>query len=323
MQTTVCPGLGTSTALTCRARSDSRMQWRRIGWFVCVGLWISSASSAATEKASESIQLRYTAPTGCPERDYVLRAIDSLVDANANLDHTLDVTARIDAPTEAEYSLNLRWQSDRGTGQRNIQAESCQAAADAAAWLIAIAIKVPDEVEATQKRETSSQVLRYELGVNAASAFGVLPGVAWGANLRAGIAWSALHADLSFGFFPAKQVARASATVDLSLAEVSLHACYLVAGQNFGIGPCARATLGQIAASSRGLGAPVRASERFQVLALGAELRARLADSFWLTGDAELGWHQRRPIFMISGAEVLHQPRSVGLRLGLGFALVL
>jgi hypothetical protein len=300
------------------------MQCCRSAWTACAAaLCLSFASSAAAEKPSDSLQLRYTAPSGCPDRDYVLRTIDSLVDVNANLDPTLDVAARVDPSSNAEYSLNLRWTSDSGSGQRSIEAESCEAAADAAAWLIAIAIKRPEEVEPVEKRRTASSALGYELGVGAASGFGVLPGVAWGANLHAGIAWAALHADLSFGLFPAKRAERAGATVDLSLAEVALQACYLVAGSSVGVGPCVRAALGQITASSRGLGAPTSGDARFQMLTVGVQLRARLADSLWLTGDAALAWHQRRPLFMISGAGTLYQPQSVGLRLGLGFVLVL
>jgi hypothetical protein len=305
------------------ARTHSGMRCAHLAWITWLGLWSLPAASAAAEKPSASIQLRYTAPPDCPDRDYVLRAIDSLVDASGNLDHTLDVTARVELASDGEYALNLRWHSDSGTGQRSIEAESCQAAADAASWLIALAINRPAPATGTEKRDPSSHVLHYELGVNAASAFGVLPGVAWGGNLQAGIAWSALHADLAFGFFPGKEITRNGATVNLRLAEVSLRACYLVANRDFGVGPCARATLGQIAATSRGLSAPSHGDERFQMLALGVHLRARLLDSLWVMTDAELAWHQRRPIFVISGPSVLYQPRSVGLRLGLGFALVL
>jgi hypothetical protein len=303
------------------------MQYRHIASIAWAGLWLIHAAPAAAEKPSESIQLSYTAPVGCPDRSYVLRAIDTLVEADANLDRTLVVDARVEALDDGEYALNLRWKSDRGTGQRSIDAESCQAATDAAAWLIAIAIKRPDQVAAPPEREDrSSNALGYELGVDAASAFGLLPGVGWGAHLRAGIAWSALHVNLSFGYFPAKQLERLGATVDLDFTEVGAEACYLVTnvmGSRLGIGPCARAALGRIAATSNNLRSPNSGDARVQMLAMGLHLRARLAGSLWLMGEAALAWHQRRPLFVLSEAGPLYQPRSVGLRLELGFVWVL
>jgi hypothetical protein len=300
------------------------MQCRHIASIACVGLWLTHATPVAADKPSESIQLSYTAPVGCPDRNYVLRAIDSLVEADANLDRTLVVDARVEALSDGEYALNLRWKSDKGSGQRTIDAESCQAATDAAAWLIAIAIKRPDEVAApAEHADRTSNTLRYELGVNLVSAFGLLPGVGWGAALRAGIAWSALHAALSFGYFPAKQIEHAGAAVDLDYTEGAAEACYLVIGPNLGIGPCARAALGRMAASSSGLRMPNSGDARVQMLAMGLHLRARLAGSLWLMGEAALAWHQRRPVFVLSEAGSLHQPRSLGLRLGLGFVWVL
>jgi hypothetical protein len=269
--------------------------------------------------------LRYGAPPECPDRNYVLRAIDTLVEPDANLDRTLVVEARVETLSNGEYALHLSWKSDKGKGQRSIDAESCQAATDAAAWLIAIAIKRADEVDPPPSKhaEQSPDTLRYELGIHAASAFGLLPGVGWGADLRAGVAWSALHASLSFGYFPAKEIRRGGATVEMDYTEVGAEACYLVTSPDFGIGPCAHAELGRMTASSRSLRTPSRGDARVQMFGVGLQLRARLADSLWLMGDAALAWHQRRPIFVLSEAGPLHQPRSIGMRLGLGFVWVL
>ena len=111
--------------------------------------------------------------------------------------------------------------------------------------------------------------------------------------------------------------------MDLDFTEVSADACYLVAGADFGVGPCARAAFGRMTASSRSLRPPNSGDARFQMLAMGLQLRARLADALWLMGEAALAWHQRRPLFVLSEVGSLHQPSSAGLRLGLGFVWVL
>jgi hypothetical protein len=287
--------------------------------YTCLGLWLTWLTPAVAQTPSETIQLRYTAPADCPNREAVLRAIDGLIDPDARLDSTLDVDARIDSQDDREYSLNLRWRSDSGAGQRSIDAESCQAAADAAAWLIALALKKPESEQSEPKPREPRDDLRFDLGFDVSAAFGLLPGVGLGAHARAGIGWSALQAGLAFGLFPSKRAQEAGASIDLSVLEVGAEACYLVRDASFAVGPCALATLGQIAATSRDLRAPDRGSSRFQMLGIGAQLRVHLASAMWLLGDATLAWHQRRPIFVLTGAGTLHQPSSIGARFDLGF----
>jgi hypothetical protein len=289
----------------------------------CLGLWLTWLTPAVAQKPSETIQLRYIAPADCPDREAVLRAIDGLVDRNARLDSTLDVDARINSQDNGEYSLNLRWRSDSGAGQRSIDAESCQAAADAAAWLLALALKKPDAEHPEAKTSESADALRFDLGFDLTGAAGLLPGVGLGAHARAGIDWSALHAGLAFGLFPSKRAVQRGAAIDLSVIEVGAEACYLVRDASFAVGPCALATLGQMAATSHDLRAPDRGSSRFQMLGIGAQLRIHIASAMWFLGDATLAWHQRRPIFVLTGAGTLHQPSSIGARLDLGFVWVL
>jgi hypothetical protein len=298
------------------------MRSRPFAWIALAGLWLPSPARALT--AAESVQLRYTAPANCPDRESLLRAIDGFVDPDARLDSTLDVDARIDARDDGEYSLNLRWTSDSGAGQRNMDAESCQAAADAAAWLIALAIKRPDvEKHEAQPSETGGRKLHYEFGFDVTSAFGVLPGIGWAGHLRGGIGWHALQAGIVAGYFPAKSVGHAGASIDVSLIELGAEACYLVNGTGFALGPCAFAALGQMAASSRDLRAPNAGDSRFQMLAFGVQARIHVASSLWLLGDAALAWHQRRPLFVLTGAGSVHQARSLGARVGLGVVWLL
>lgn len=273
------------------------------------------SSTAHAARPTDSIQLRYAAPQGCPDREAVLRAIDALLEDAAAVDRTLQVTAEVSAADDGGYALELAWKDDASEGRREIEAESCQAAAEAAAWLVAQALKRP---------ETSTPTpLRYDVILQGASEFGALPGVAWGATLRFGLSWAALHADLSGSYFPAKTAERDGTTIELDLAEIALSGCYLASSPNLVFGPCLRASIGWISANSSSLTEPSSGAERLQALALAIQLRARLADPLWLFSEAALAWNQRRPIFVISGVGTLHQPTTFGLRLGLGVALIL
>jgi hypothetical protein len=280
-------------------------------------LWLAfvNSSTARAARPTEIIQLSYAAPPGCPSREAVLRAIDDLVDDAPALDRSLQVAAEIDTDDDGAYALELSWKDEAGAGRREIEAESCQAAADAAAWLIAQALKRPEQAAPNR--------LRYEFVLHAASEFGALPGVGWGATLRLGLSWAALHADLSGSYFPAKTAEGAGANLQIDLAELALSGCYLASSPQLVFGPCLRASLGRMSARSNALSAPSTGSERYQALALAIQLRARLAELLWLFSDAALAWNQRRPIFVVSGSGTVHQPTTFGLRLGLGVALIL
>ena len=180
---------------------------------VVVGLLLAG-SSARAARPTESIVLRYAAPEGCPDREAVLRAIDTLLDDAPTLDRTLEVSAEVSATDDDAYALELAWKDEDGAVHREIEAESCQAAADAAAWLIAQALKRPET--------TTPNPLRYEVVLQGASEFGALPGVAWGATLRLGLSWAALHVDLSASYFPAKTTERAGVALELRAGFVAI-----------------------------------------------------------------------------------------------------
>lgn len=299
------------------------MRSRTLSACCCVAFWFASARISAAQDSNNHIHLNYAAPEGCPDREAVLHAIDALLDPAEALDTTLQVQARVDRNGENDYALSLSWTSANGTGHRNIDAESCQAAADAAAWLVALAIKSPTHDEPAATSDDPRSTLSYEFSLGAASAFGTLPGIGWGASLRGAVVWSGLHAGLGLAYFPSKQLQRGGASVDLDLTEVSANACYLFARSSLAAGPCVQATLGRMAATSRGLNTPENGDARFQAFAAGVQLRSRIFGTVWLVGDAELAWHQRRPLFVLSGGSTLHQPRSVGLSLGVALLLAL
>jgi hypothetical protein len=296
------------------ARAEHMLQAGVVRILLGVTLLAIVSNTARAARWTDSIQLRYSAPAGCPTREAVLHAIDILLE-DAPLDRTLRVAAEVSATANGGYALSLTWEDNQGAGRREIEAESCHAAADAAAWLIAQALKRPEQADPTP--------LRYEFALHAETAFGVLPGVAWGATLRLGISWAALHADLSVSYFPAKNAERDGANIELDLAELALSGCYLASSPHLGFGPCLRAALGRMSATSSTLHTPSTGAERLQAFGLALQLRARLAELLWLFSNAGLDWNQRRPIFVVSGSGTVHQPSTFGLRLGLGVALIL
>jgi hypothetical protein len=291
------------------------------GWAICFALLVASGNAALPARANDGIQLRFRTPEGCPDREYLISAIDRFLPSDKRSDGTAEVDVEIAARVDGEYSLRIEWASAGVRGDRQLYAESCRAATDTAAWLIAVALKRPEA--ATQASEPDPDGLRFEPGMGAIADFSVLPGPGWAATARLGIATGGFHIDLSGSYFPAKNTQSGPIRAELELFEVGVRGCYLVAYPNVAIGPCLRAALGRMAASSVSVPPPTSGHARFQALGASVEARVRLVDQLWLISDAGLIWNQRRPLFMVSGGAVLHQPRTVGLRLGLGLILTL
>ncbi|HKU45080.1 MAG TPA: hypothetical protein VJR89_43270 [Polyangiales bacterium] len=304
--TRACPG-------TCVSGRPATFPWSRATAVVLASVWLLCATQA---RAAERVELSYTAPRDCPNRESVLRTIDGLLEDSPAVDRTLQVAAEIRENEDASFALVLTWRDAQGQGRRDIEAESCQAAADAAAWLIAQAVKRPAE-------PSESSPVHFDVGLQGSVDFGALPGAGLGAALRFGVTWSVLHADLSLTYFPAKNAEHAGASADIDLAELSVEFCYIASSAPFVFGPCARAAIGRMAASSQDLRVPNSGAERIQSFGLAVQLRARLAGELWLFSDAALDWHQRRPVFAVMDSGTLHEPTPFGLRLVLGLALSL
>lgn len=291
------------------------MRQRCILTVVAAAAWLSCLTRALAAP-TEQVELRYAAPEECPDRDAMLRAIEALLEDAPAVDRTLHVAVEIRERDDGSFGLVLSWRDAEGDGSRDIDAESCQAAADAAAWLIAQAVKRPEP-------PSHAKPVHFDLGLQGSADFGTLPGVGLGASLRFGLTWSVLHADLSVTYFPAKTATRAGASLDIDLAEVGLELCYVVPSPELVFGPCARAAMGRMSASSNLLRLPSSGADRIQTLGLAVQLRARLAGALWLFTESALDWHQRRPVFAVMGTGVLHEPTPFGLRLVLGLALSL
>lgn len=100
-----------------------------------LGLVVASATSDAT--AAPAIDLRWTAPDGCPDRDAVLRELEAAL-ADSDVADELVVDATVAAPTaEPEWQLRLVF-AGVGTGERRLEGESCDALAKSAVLVIAI-----------------------------------------------------------------------------------------------------------------------------------------------------------------------------------------
>lgn len=98
-------------------------------------------SRAHADDFAPRVQVDWQAPPGCPALDYVEKtATRWLSRAGSASSPDLHMVAEVARRQDGRWSVALRLRSARGEQRRSLTAESCQAAADATALILALAI---------------------------------------------------------------------------------------------------------------------------------------------------------------------------------------
>jgi hypothetical protein len=130
----------------------SRDRKRRSGIRGAIAIgWLALGPYAAQAQTTEPITLDWTAPATCPARQAVLAQVYRLLGGSPPSDapKRIKATATIDHPTGDHWQLVLRIESADAVGMRTVRAESCQALAEVAALVVALAF---DPIAATERR---------------------------------------------------------------------------------------------------------------------------------------------------------------------------
>jgi len=102
---------------------------------------LSTAPVSVVAQAEAPLQLRWSAPPGCPSVSQVDAALHANLRTEARMAHAgnLLIRARVTRRGRERFVLRVRFSGDL-SGERELQAETCQAAADAMVLLVALAI---------------------------------------------------------------------------------------------------------------------------------------------------------------------------------------
>lgn len=97
--------------------------------------------------AAPTIELSWSAPAVCPDRQEVLHAIRELAGETEQPEGEADFSIRGEVqPQEGGFQLNLSWRSAAHHAERTMTAATCDELARAAALIVALAVN-PDRVE--------------------------------------------------------------------------------------------------------------------------------------------------------------------------------
>jgi hypothetical protein len=218
---------------------------------------------AAEARPPGEFRLSWIAPAGCPSGADVEADARRLVGATTNAQR-LVARGKLVRLAPHQWQLNLVTALDESRGQRQLTFDSCEAAAQAAAVVLALMLNPHASVEAEPTTAVTASHPppargSLEAALRGGAAFGVFPG----ASPR-------LSVGLSGGLGPARLWLRASAgliqTIQASsdnpagarLHESSIGAafCWEFLAASVGVAPCAGVDLHRVVGRGRGVSQP-------------------------------------------------------------------
>jgi hypothetical protein len=105
---------------------------------LALSVWSRRAVSQGAEVASP-LTLDWSAPAGCPSREHVVERVNAIL-GRSTKPRALTVYATAAQSPSGKWRVNLAAEREGGTGSREFEAESCEAAADAAALIVSLMI---------------------------------------------------------------------------------------------------------------------------------------------------------------------------------------
>jgi hypothetical protein len=284
---------------------------------------IAWLGAPATARAAD---LEWVAPAGCSSRESVLAAVTRAVGPR----RAADVEAiRVRAVVESS-GRGYRVQLSTPSGERALEAETCDQLADAVALILALAVEpsaaapqpqervAPPQPE-TERRKPSVSAARSSwlaVGAGQVGDLGTLPGVAVGAEVFVGLRVPPVRLEISGAIWaPRRQeVEGTTAGGELTLTSAVAQGCFLPVLDRFELGGCIGAGIDSMTATAFGPIVVSRGSAVWTVIA--GEARAGIALYPWLAVHAAFGLHVpgSRPFFVIEGVGQVHRPAPVSGR---------
>lgn len=298
--------------------------------------WIAALGGVVVPRAAwadERLELQWTAPEECPTAASVHAAAVADVAADT-AGKPLDAEAHV-ASVDGRFRVELTTRSGTSRGVRSFEAATCQAAADATAVVLALALSeepeehVPPPLPVTTPadapaRSTATDVADDASHLALGAAFALdgttLPRPAAGGSIH--VAWHAgrLRAEASGALYgeQATTVAGKAEGASFSLWEVGGRGCVAAVRAPIAIAPCLGGLVRRIGAE--GFGAVENYAESRLAAAGSGALAFRLPVNRWLAlrALAEITLGPARPSFVVEAVGSVHQPSLFSGRLALG-----
>lgn len=325
-------------------------------------IFIVALPVSARADGDDGLRLTWTAPPECPSSATVRAAILRDAQPRRAPSEPLDADARVEQKASTDgWRVRLRTRQGAQAGEREIEAATCGALADATAVILALALAPPgadaasasaapgdapappasatpgsappeDEGAAPAARRDrrgtsngSARERQVALGVSAAGDASSLPAPTLGGSLT--LAWTPgrfrVELDARRWISQAGSVPSSNAGARFSMTSIGGRGCWtaLKAGL-VDLAPCAGADGHIVAASGYGADANFAAGAEWTTVAGGALARLSLTTWLALRARGEAIVPLARPTFVVENDGPVHRPPTLGAAASLGAELL-
>ncbi|HWZ89873.1 MAG TPA: hypothetical protein VNW92_13520, partial [Polyangiaceae bacterium] len=300
-----------------------------------VGVWFAvSCAPAAASARERSFSLAWTAPPACPDAAAVEGYVEEDVGAPAYGPTAVHARGTVSDAPEGRYSVELELALDAAgarSSRRTLVDNSCEAVSQAAALLVALAIRAqaapdaapPAPAEAPTKEATNWHERPF-FGVAVVTDLGSLPRPTVGLGVAGGATWAIVRLEPTVAYF-APQSGSVAARADLGarfrLAVAGARVCTPFPRSRFWIAPCAGGGVDLIWAS--GFGArTTRIASTAQAIATAALLGGwDISPIISMRLEVGAALPLARPEFMVDGVGNVYRRAPLALRSAFGLEL--
>ncbi len=291
---------------------------------------LALAFAPSLARASDRLDLSWSAPTECPSPAAVAARIEA--ELGADVGRRTRVTARVDREGD-RYKLAL---AIAGRGERVIVADTCDALAASAAVVVGmsdreettasepppavVASAPPPPTREAPRAAPAGDRVRLLARLEGLVDVGMLPVATPGGGVTLGVRSGTVHGEISAAAFASQ---RTSADVDpsrgasFSLASAALRGCW-TATRRIEVAPC----LGVHVVRIGGTGSGARqVSEGASIVAgpeASLEVRLPFSEAFGLRAGAAASFPIGRQAFVITSLGAVHTPAPVALHAFVG-----
>lgn len=300
------------------------------------GVFSARAASADTTRIFE---LDWQAPAGCPASTEVEREISRLIGSGKHNRSTVRALAQVSG-RDPDWRVHIRIQDGENTSERTFDGSTCRAVTKVASLIIALAIEPnagstpevapppkekPEPPPAPPPRppEKKEPPLRATLVAGPFADFAILPRVAWGFELGAGLRWPAIAVDVRGGatLTQSSDVPPAAAGGNFSLLTAGVRVCARVVPGATEWFVCASGLASRVQAEGYGVTAPGSATALIGAAGIGPRIDVALSDAWrlYLAGEATYAFSEAS--FRLDNVGNVHRTPRFGGSARLGVAL--
>jgi hypothetical protein len=303
----------------------------------------------AAGASGQGVTLEWTAPAGCPSRESVEARLDQLLDGRTSSTARVIVHATVEAQGKG-FTLQLRTETGSGINEHTLSSPDCQALADGAALVAAVAadplavdrgmqepsepvpelppdgvvVRTSPPLEDPPRPRGRLRLARFGLRAEGVLTHGVLPKLGFGPIVTVGLLGPSWRAELAAIYLAPREVfADASKTAGAAIGSwaVRMRGCGVPVWRQLEFPLCGGFEGGQLTARPLRTAPPqgIR-NTAFGMFSAGGSIGYSPRPFIAVFAGVDAIVPLVRPRFTI-GADLLHRPDPAGVRASIGLEL--